>query len=96
MSDLDCPTTDPAQFAKCKCGHTAKGTKYCDIEGGDDEWLEAYSLVRFTLFYLTDSSSPTLSAATIAILPKASENAMTTCISRTGGAQKRKQSFMWT
>jgi hypothetical protein len=45
MSKFDCPTTDPSQWAKCKCGHTSKGTKYCDIEGGDDEWLEAYSLV---------------------------------------------------
>lgn len=44
MSDLDCPTTDPAKFAKCKCGHTAKGTKYCDIEGGDEEWVEANDL----------------------------------------------------
>ena len=97
MSDLDCPTTDPAQFAKCKCGHTAKGTKYCDIEGGDDEWLEAYSLVRlYSLSDFTDSSNPTLSVAMIAILPKASENAMTTCTSGTGGAPKRKQSCMWT
>ena len=45
MSDLDCPTTDPALFAKCKCGHTSKGTKYCDVEGGDDEWTDAYALV---------------------------------------------------
>lgn len=49
MSDLDCPTTDPAIFAKCKCGHTAKGTKYCDIEGGDDEWTESYDLVRIAI-----------------------------------------------
>ena len=95
MSDLDCPTTDPAQFAKCKCGHTAKGTKYCDIEGGDDEWLEAYSLVRFTLSDFTDSLSPTLSAAMIAILPRASESAMKTCTSGTGDAPKRKPSCMW-
>ena len=45
MSNLDCPTTDPAIFAKCVCGHTSKGTKYCDIEGGDDEWTEANDLV---------------------------------------------------
>ena len=45
MSDLDCITTDPALFAKCKCGHTQKGTSYCDIEGGDDEWLDSYALV---------------------------------------------------
>ena len=45
MSNLDCPTTDPSTFANCKCGHTAKGTKYCDIEGGDDEWIEANTLV---------------------------------------------------
>ena len=49
MSDLDCPTTDPALFAKCKCGHTSKGTKYCDIEGGDEEWTEAYSLVSLLM-----------------------------------------------
>ena len=96
MSDLDCPTTDPAQFAKCKCGHTAKGTKYCDIEGGDDEWLEAYSLVRFDSSNFTDSSSHTLSAAMIAILQRASESAMTTCTSRTGSAQKREPNFLQT
>lgn len=50
MSDLDCPTTDPAIFAKCKCGHTSKGTKYCDVEGGDDEWTEAYDFV--SLYFL--------------------------------------------
>jgi hypothetical protein len=48
MSNLDCPTTDPAIFAKCKCGHTSKGTKYCDVEGGDDEWVEAQTLVRLS------------------------------------------------
>ena len=52
MSNLDCPTTDPAIFANCKCGHTSKGTKYCDVEGGDDEWTEAYSFVSdFLSFY---------------------------------------------
>ena len=45
MSDQDCPTTDPSVFAPCKCGHTAKGTKYCDILGGDDEWVASYALV---------------------------------------------------
>ena len=45
MSDLDCPTTDPVTYASCKCGHTSKGTKYCDILGGDDEWTESYALV---------------------------------------------------
>ncbi len=49
MSKFDCPTTDPSQWAECKCGHTSKGTKYCDIEGGDDEWVEAYTLVRLLL-----------------------------------------------
>ena len=44
-SDLDCPTSDPAKNAKCKCGHNAKGTKYCDIEGGDDEWADAFAKV---------------------------------------------------
>ncbi len=48
MSDLDCPTTDPSKYAKCRCGHTSKGTKYCDIEGGDEEWTEAYDLVKIS------------------------------------------------
>jgi hypothetical protein len=29
-------------FVDCKCGHNAKGTKYCDLGGGDDEWVEAF------------------------------------------------------
>jgi hypothetical protein len=52
MSNLDCPTTDPAIFAKCVCGHTSKGTKYCDIEGGDDEWTEAYDLVSTAITHV--------------------------------------------
>ena len=92
MSDLDCPTTDPAQFAKCKCGHTAKGTKYCDIEGGDDEWLEAYSLVRLNSPNFTDSLSRTLSAAMTATQQRASVSAMTTCTSKTGSARNREPS----
>ena len=44
-SDLDCPTTDPQKYASCKCGHNAKGTKYCDIEGGDDEWTDVFTKV---------------------------------------------------
>lgn len=42
-SDKDCPTTDPQKYASCKCGHNAKGTRYCDIEGGDDEWTDAFT-----------------------------------------------------
>ena len=45
-SDFDCPSTDPLRFAACKCGHNDKGNKYCDIEGGDDEWAEAFTNVR--------------------------------------------------
>jgi hypothetical protein len=40
-SDKDCPTTDPDAFAKCRCGFSTKGTKYCDIEGADDEWVNS-------------------------------------------------------
>lgn len=45
-SNLDCATTDPTKFAKCKCGHNAKGTKYCDLEGGDEEWTDAFAKVN--------------------------------------------------
>lgn len=41
LSDLDCPTSDTNTYAKCKCGYSTKGQKYCDIEGGDDLWLNA-------------------------------------------------------
>jgi len=70
MSDLDCPTTDPAIFAKCKCGHTSKGTKYCDIEGGDEEWTEAYSFVSFYRDQILFSLRNTLREATIVTRPK--------------------------
>ncbi len=43
-SDTDCPTTHSEIFAKCKCGHNAKGLKYCDIEGGDSEWTDAFEM----------------------------------------------------
>jgi hypothetical protein len=95
MSDLDCPTTDPAQFAKCKCGHTAKGTKYCDIEGGDDEWVEAYTLVTYSLASnFPYSSRNILSAAMIVTHRRVSENAMTICIIEIGSVQRRKQSSL--
>lgn len=55
-TDLDCPTTDPLKYAKCKCGHNAKGTKYCDIEGGDEEWTSAFENVSYSII-LTLSSS---------------------------------------
>jgi hypothetical protein len=45
-SDLDCPTTDSSIYAECKCGHNAKGLRYCDIEGGDQEWIDAFTAVR--------------------------------------------------
>ena len=41
QTDQDCPTSDGLVFAKCLCGVNNKGTKYCDIEGGDNEWIEA-------------------------------------------------------
>ena len=40
---LDCPTTDPDAYAECKCGYGEKGQKYCDIEGGDEEWVNYVS-----------------------------------------------------
>jgi hypothetical protein len=46
LSDLDCPTTDSSTYARCKCGFSTKGTKYCDIEGGDTLWLAAYAAVK--------------------------------------------------
>ena len=47
-SDLDCPTSDSQIYGKCKCGHNAKGLKYCDVEGGDDEWIDAFSKVSIS------------------------------------------------
>jgi len=46
ISDADCPTSDTTVFAKCRCGFSTKGLKYCDIEGGDTPWetaIEAFS-----------------------------------------------------
>jgi hypothetical protein len=86
MSDLDCPTTDPAIFAKCKCGHTSKGTKYCDVEGGDDEWTESYDLVYSTLIILC-SLRNTSSAVMIVTQLKGSVNAITTNTMINGSAQ---------
>jgi hypothetical protein len=86
MSDLDCPTTDPAIFAKCKCGHTSKGTKYCDVEGGDDEWTESYALVYSTLIILC-SLRNTSSAVMIVTQLKGSVNAITTNTMINGSAQ---------
>ena len=40
-TDADCPTTDKQVFAACKCGFSDTGSKFCDIEGGDDEWVAA-------------------------------------------------------
>lgn len=93
MSDLDCPTTDPALFAKCKCGHTSKGTKYCDIEGGDDEWTEAYALVNITLIILC-SLRNTSREATIVTQLKGSELAIVTNTTINGSAQFQRQSSM--
>jgi hypothetical protein len=33
--DEDCPTTDSTTYAKCRCGFSTKGIKYCDIMKGD-------------------------------------------------------------
>lgn len=41
-SETDCPTTDSNVYASCKCGFNSKGTKYCDISAGDDEWVSAF------------------------------------------------------
>lgn len=49
LSDADCPTSDSNTYASCKCGISTKGLKYCDIEGGDTDWLAAYEAVRITL-----------------------------------------------
>lgn len=35
LSDADCPTSDSNTYAKCKCGFSTKGLKYCDITAGD-------------------------------------------------------------
>lgn len=56
-SDFDCPSTDPLRFTACKCGHNDKGNKYCDIEGGDDEWAEAFTNVRRCLMIMVWSIS---------------------------------------
>jgi hypothetical protein len=38
------------KYASCKCGHNGKGTKYCDIEGGDDEWTDTFEKVKLIAF----------------------------------------------
>lgn len=43
--DSDCPTNAGLYYAKCKAGFTTGGAKYCDIEGGDREWIEARNAV---------------------------------------------------
>jgi hypothetical protein len=55
-SDLDCPTTDADIYASCKCGHNAKGLKYCDIAGGDTEWVNAFTAVIH--IYLSSTNEP--------------------------------------
>ena len=52
LSDADCPTSDTATQASCKCGFSTKGLKYCDIEGGDTEWLAAAAAVLIYLYSL--------------------------------------------
>jgi len=41
LTDNDCPTSRTGVYASCKCGYNVNGTKYCDVEGGDEEWMQA-------------------------------------------------------
>lgn len=48
-SVFDCPTNTPGQYALCRCGLSKSASKYCDIEGGDDEWIKARNAVFFII-----------------------------------------------
>jgi hypothetical protein len=67
-SNSDCPTSDSNVFAECKCGHNSKGSKYCDLGGGDDEWTKAFEAVSILLLIL--SSANISKEAKIATLQK--------------------------
>ena len=43
QANSDCPTSRTGINTTCRCGFNANGTKYCDVEGGDDEWVAARS-----------------------------------------------------
>ncbi|CAI2371396.1 unnamed protein product [Moneuplotes crassus] len=51
-TDNDCPTSDENVKAACKCGYSGDGKKYCDIEAGDTEWVDATN--KFEEFFLTN------------------------------------------
>ena len=48
-SNTDCPTSRTGVYATCRCGFNTNGTKYCDAEGGDEEWLTARTAVTIAL-----------------------------------------------
>lgn len=94
MSDLDCPTTDPVTYASCKCGHTSKGTKYCDILGGDDEWTESYALVNDKFNQNFSLKHTTRGLLTVTLL-KGLAPVTTTKTTLLGSAQMHTLSCMW-
>ncbi len=44
-SSTDCPTSISGQYTACRCGLNNNGQKYCDAEGGDQEWVAARDAV---------------------------------------------------
>eukprot|EP01017_Pseudomicrothorax_dubius_P014017 TRINITY_DN1642_c0_g1_i7.p1 TRINITY_DN1642_c0_g1~~TRINITY_DN1642_c0_g1_i7.p1 ORF type:complete len:199 (+),score=7.24 TRINITY_DN1642_c0_g1_i7:148-744(+) len=50
QTDRDCETDNPSIFAKCLCGMSETGTKFCDIMAGDEEWVSSRRAVPKTLW----------------------------------------------
>ena len=44
-TDNDCPSSRTGQYSNCRCGFNFNGSKYCDTEGGDNEWVLARTAV---------------------------------------------------
>lgn len=95
LSDADCPTSDTNTFAKCRCGFSTKGLKYCDIEGGDEAWLLAATNVssKHNLFV---SSKITKTIHLIVMLQKISALAMRKNCTQIGNVQSIRQVSMST
>ena len=81
LKNTDCPTQRDT-FAKCSCSYDSKGTKYCDLEGGDDQWVTARSKVKF-MNSLTNISK----ALGTATLRKDGGNVGNTCCIYSGDAK---------
>ncbi len=52
-TSADCPSSRAGTYSTCRCGLNNNGSRYCGIEGGDSDWVEARKAVPFTaIFYL--------------------------------------------